>query len=80
MDPPYGIGERWGGEMKGKKGSSRLWSAEEAQWDSSPISTEAMAAALHAGKHHIVWGGNYYSLPASKGVVDLGQSTEIQRR
>jgi DNA modification methylase len=26
-----------------------------------------MAAALHAGRHHIVWGGNYYSLPAARG-------------
>jgi hypothetical protein len=67
MDPPYGIGDRWGRETNGKNGSSRLRSSEEAEWDSAPVPEETMAAALHAGRHHIVWGGNYYSLPAARG-------------
>ena len=65
-DPPYGIADRWGAEMKGKRGTSRLWSKEDARWDVAPISKEMLAMVLAAGSLHIVWGGNYYSMPASR--------------
>lgn len=66
-DPPYGIGERWGAEMKGKRGSSRLWSKESSAWDAKPVSSDTLSTALSAGRLHIVWGGNYYSLPPARG-------------
>ena len=66
-DPPYGIGDRWGSEMKGKRGSSRLWSAEEAEWDSAPVDAALLGRVLEQGRQHIVWGGNYYTMPAARG-------------
>ncbi len=54
-DPPYGIfacGGKWG-----KK--------EELQWDTSPASNEA--ELLAAGRIVVVWGGNYFNLPPSRG-------------
>jgi DNA modification methylase len=66
-DPPYGIGDRWGAEMKGKNGSSKLWSADAAEWDAAAISQDDMARVLSGGRSHIVWGGNYYTMPAARG-------------
>lgn len=62
-DPPYGINaardrnsEKWGWRDFPVTG-----------WDKERPSPEAFAAMLAAAKHHIIWGGNYFSdlLPAS---------------
>jgi len=66
-DPPYGIGNRWGKEMKGKHGSSRLWSAEKSKWDAAPVDDALIGQVLAHGSAHIVWGGNYYTTPAARG-------------
>lgn len=66
-DPPYGIGDRWGGEMVGKKGSSRLWSKDEAKWDLSPPDDFLISQIVGAGDTAILWGGNYFGVAASRG-------------
>jgi site-specific DNA-methyltransferase (adenine-specific) len=54
-DPPYGIGD-YGGKW-GKKSQHR--------WDSAPANNEAQLLA--AGNAHVIWGGNYFRLPPSRG-------------
>lgn len=54
-DPPYGIahlGGKWG-----KK--------KELAWDREPAATEAQL--IEAGEIVVVWGGNYFNLPPSRG-------------
>ncbi len=54
-DPPYGIrdyGGKWG--HKGELG-----------WDDMTFDT--MGLIMDAGANQIIWGGNYYSLPPSRG-------------
>src|SRR5438477_414739 len=54
-DPPYGIYERggkWG--VKAQLG-----------WDREPVDCLAQVVAL--GRTSIIWGGNYYALPPSRG-------------
>jgi site-specific DNA-methyltransferase (adenine-specific) len=54
-DPPYGIyacGGKWG-----KK--------ESLQWDRSPFAD--IEAICQHGSNQIIWGGNYYDLPPSRG-------------
>ena len=54
-DPPYGIfahGGKWG-----KK--------SELLWDQKPANN--MDQLLVAGAHQIIWGGNYFTLPPSRG-------------
>jgi len=62
-DPPYGIradrdrnSEQWGWRDYGNGG-----------WDSVRPDADLMASVLAAGKHSIVWGGNYFPdiLPAN---------------
>jgi DNA modification methylase len=67
-DPPYGIGEKW--DKHGGFGScgGRLWNGE-AKWDAK-TNPEAVEAALEISSGRaIIWGGNYYALPPSRGYL-----------
>jgi site-specific DNA-methyltransferase (adenine-specific) len=65
-DPPYGIGDRWTkSAMVGKNGSSRLWGKGET-WDDDPIDLPLLMQAVSHGRRAIVWGGNYYAMPAAR--------------
>jgi DNA modification methylase len=65
-DPPYGIGERWSkSEMVGTNGSSRLWGKGETWDDEAPV--DAVELAVSLAPRAIVWGGNYFGLPAARG-------------
>jgi DNA modification methylase len=66
-DPPYGIADLWAGEQKGRNGKSRLWDGNN-QWDKSTSPQEVFIARSIAAKS-IIWGGNYYDLPASRGYL-----------
>ena len=54
-DPPYGIFERGG------KWGHRA----ELQWDRMPAGN--IQQVLDAGLNQVIWGGNYFSLPPSRG-------------
>ena len=66
-DPPYGIANLWGSQQKGRRGSSRLWTGDNA-WDAE-TSPEAVTAARAMAPKAIIWGGNYYDLPPSRGYL-----------
>ena len=72
-DPPYGIGEKWGRQQVGKNGKSVLWDGSD-DWDFK-TEPERLNAAIALSKDAIIWGGNYYNLPPSRGylVWDKGQ-------
>lgn len=63
-DPPYGIAAYW------KGGSGRGWSkadslkVERNSWD---IETPNLMPLLEFGADQIIWGGNYFDLPVSRG-------------
>lgn len=65
-DPPYGIGELWSqGEIVGRRGSSRLWGRGET-WDNEPTDLNLLISMISRVTSAIIWGGNYYALPASR--------------
>jgi len=56
-DPPYGI------YLKGGK-----WGKKFAlQWDREPGNGVDIGAVAAVGRDAIIWGGNYFSLPPSRG-------------
>lgn len=67
-DPPYGLGDR----MTGGPKWSKLWAREDRPGLSAPLIWDAEppviipALASHAPSA-IIWGGNYFSLPPSRG-------------
>lgn len=63
-DPPYGIGEA------AKNHASRDKLAKtpgyvRSEWDNQPIDHDLLQSAVSAGKHAVVFGGNYYPMPAA---------------
>lgn len=63
-DPPYGIGEAAGKN----KSRTRLALAKDFgddAWDDEPISDVLIHAVREAGKWAVIFGGNYYALPAT---------------
>jgi site-specific DNA-methyltransferase (adenine-specific)/modification methylase len=61
-DPPYGIGEA-AGKAKTRKGLGPTRDYGDDEWDNEPISDEIMAMVRAAGRHQIIFGGNYYHCP-----------------
>lgn len=60
-DPPYGLNSRMNGGTWGiKYGKSSML-----EWD-FVVPIESMLSLIEKGKNTIIWGGNYYSFPASR--------------
>lgn len=66
-DPPYGIAHLWDGEQKGRNGTSRLWDGNN-EWDRETL-PEAVNLARSMAEKSIIWGGNYYDFPPSRGYL-----------
>jgi DNA modification methylase len=68
-DPPYGIGADRGAANRGglQHGKSLAPSAEYdlKDWDCKPIPPELMSLVTNSAKWCIIFGGNFYSFPAS---------------
>ena len=64
-DPPYGIGEAAGkNKSRGKLAVAKDFGNDS--WDDQPISDELIQMVRDAGKWAVIFGGNYYALPAAK--------------
>jgi DNA modification methylase len=65
-DPPYGV--NWiNGGGRGTNGWRDL--GDDGTWDRSPPSNDVLRAVVDSGQKAIVWGGNYYALPPSRGWI-----------
>ena len=69
-DPPYGIGES-AGKSKTRTGPAGIGGGKYVRdygndtWDSKPIPRELMELVIAAGNRAVIFGGNYYDLPAT---------------
>ena len=63
-DPPYGLGERWQG---GTWGAAPMY-ADARRWDVRPDDGILLGMIKQAAAG-IVWGGNYFTLPPSRGFL-----------
>jgi len=67
-DPPYGIANIWTkGSEKHGWGKANLESAVRNEWDNSIPSVELLNIAIELADNAVVWGGNYFELPPSRG-------------
>jgi site-specific DNA-methyltransferase (adenine-specific) len=73
-DPPYGIGKAWeGGGWQVNCGKSRMWNEDKApDWDKRQEVAEWIDTAATA----IVWGGNFFALPVSRGWLVWDKTAE----
>lgn len=66
VDPPYGIGKRLSqgaGKLK-----NRCLQTMNSEWDISP-SLEYFNELFRISKNQIIWGGNYFDLPPTRGII-----------
>jgi len=63
-DPPYGINEN-SAKVASREKLAKPTDYGAFNWDKNPISDELMTAVIGGGKHAVVFGGNYYALPAT---------------
>jgi DNA modification methylase len=61
-DPPYGIGEA-AGKNKSRGNIAVAKDYGDNAWDDRPIPAELMALVRGAGRHAVIFGGNYYDCP-----------------
>ncbi len=71
VDPPYGIGVN---QMR--MGSRQTVLPDTRQWDNEVPSPEYFIELRRVSQNQIVWGGNYFTLPPSRGFVvwDKGET------
>ena len=63
VDPPYGIGAS---EMQMGKGKNKKW-ANGNGWDNATPDATYFKELARVSKRRVVWGGNYFDLPATGG-------------
>lgn len=66
-DPPYGIAAKWKGGVKHGWGKARAEAPLRNDWDNAPPPQEVIDLLLMTGGEQIIWGGNYFDLPPSRG-------------
>jgi site-specific DNA-methyltransferase (adenine-specific) len=65
-DPPYGLGDLWaGGGGEFTKSSWKFDPREAMSWDQT-TADEVVASLVGLADTVVIWGGNYYALPASR--------------
>jgi site-specific DNA-methyltransferase (adenine-specific) len=64
VDPPYGIGED-GAKNHSRSNATKATLYTAKNWDNKIPSNEYFAELKRVSKNQIIWGGNYFGLPAS---------------
>lgn len=67
-DPPYGIGESAGKAKTRTRKGNQKWVKDygDDSWDDAPISDDLITQIRALSRWQIIFGGNYYALPATK--------------
>ena len=65
-DPPYGLGDLWNGGGGSAGSSWRFDPAEAKSWDAASVDGLVQLVSS-AAPEVVIWGGNYYPLPPSRG-------------
>lgn len=72
-DPPYGLAKKMSGGTWGKADKyAAMW-----RWDHAP-STEHILGLTSKATHAVVWGGNYFTVPASRCWLSWSKSNAVR--
>ena len=66
-DPPYGIGAIWQGGKGHGWGNADVQKEARNTWDVAPPDDLTIQLWLSKGRDSVIWGGNYFDLPVSRG-------------
>jgi len=62
VDPPYGLGDA----VVNSGGRFKRYHNEDGNWDKNIPTLEYFEELFRVSKNQIIWGGNYFNLPATK--------------
>ena len=62
-DPPFGLGDKMTGGTWAAKQAFR----EMPEWDCEAPNIDLLMTIAHMAQRAVIWGGNYFGLPASRG-------------
>jgi len=62
-DPPFGLGDK----MQGGTWGAKVGFKEMLEWDAEPPSVDLLLKIASMAPRTVMWGGNYFGLPASRG-------------
>ena len=67
VDPPYGLGDRLidGGSALNNRALRQLYSG----WDNAVPPDEYFNELMRVSTNQVIWGGNYFKLPPTRGIV-----------
>jgi site-specific DNA-methyltransferase (adenine-specific) len=79
VDPPYGLGQRTtsGGSLKNSQ-TRFIDELKSKKWDDVTPSPEYFYELFRVSVNQIIWGGNYFGLPAHRTFVVWDKMTYIQ--
>ena len=72
-DPPFGLGNKMQGGTWGAKEGFK----EMLEWDAAPPSVDLQLSLAALGQSCVMWGGNYFGLPASRGWLVWDKSNAV---
>lgn len=78
VDPPYGLGKRTtdGGSKKNTQ-TKFMQDIRRSNWDDEIPSAEYWGELFRVSKEQIVWGGNYFGLPAHRTFIVWDKMTYV---
>lgn len=65
-DPPYGIGEGNAARIKSRSNLAKSRDYGHTNWDAATPDKWVIEMAMSKCRSHIIWGGNYFGMPAAK--------------
>ena len=78
VDPPYGLGMRTvEGGSKQNTQTKFISDLKQKQWDNRPPTKDYWIELFRVSKNQIVWGGNYFGLPAHRAFIVWDKMTYI---
>lgn len=66
VDPPYGIGDKW---VRPGENCYKAAAMAGERWDYDTPDAEYFRELFRVSANQIVWGGNYFELPPTRGVI-----------
>ena len=65
-DPPYGLQEN-AHRVASRTKLAATTDYGDFSWDTAPADDDLIRLTMAAGKHAVIWGGNYFTVPPSRG-------------
>jgi len=78
VDPPYGLGKRTtDGGSKRNSQTKFMDDIRRTDWDNERPTHEYFQELFRVAKHQIIWGGNYFALPAHRTFIVWDKMTYV---